>query len=50
MFDYEVCYQEFNDNGKIVTKRRKFKTARAFNKFMEQLFQKDNFHKILAYR
>lgn len=50
MDHYEVCWQEFNASGRLVTKRKSFKTERAFNKFVEKLFKKDSFYKIFAYR
>lgn len=46
----EVAWQEFNKNDRLVTKRKSFKTAEAMEKFIEKLFEKDNFHTILATR
>ncbi len=46
----EVMWQEFNKNDKIVTKRKSFKTAEAMEKFIEKLFEKDSFYRILATR
>lgn len=50
MENYEVCWQEFDRNGRIVTKRKAFKSERAFNRFVDKLFAKENFFKVLAYR
>ena len=50
MYEFEVCWQEINARGKIVTKRKSFKTEKAFNRFVEKLFEKDGFLQILAYR
>lgn len=46
----EVMWQEINKNDKIVTKRKEFKTAEAMQKFIEKLFEKDSFYRILATR
>lgn len=47
---FEVAWQEFNKSGRLVTKRKSFKTAEAMEKFIEKLFEKDNFYNILATR
>lgn len=46
----EVAWQEFNKSGKLVTKRKSFNTAEAMEKYIEKLFEKDNFYTILATR
>lgn len=46
---YEVMWQEITASGQIVTKRKGFGTKAALDKFVEKLFQKDSFYKILAY-
>lgn len=48
--DYEVAWQEFDKHDRLVTKRKAFKTEAAFDRFIERLFEKDNFYKILATR
>lgn len=50
METYEVCWQEINASGRIVTKRKAFRNERRFNRFVEKLFEKDGFLKILAFR
>ena len=47
---YEVMWQEITASDKIVTNRKGFGTKAALDKFVEKLFQKDGFLKILAYR
>ncbi len=46
----ELAWQEINKNDKIITKRKSFKTAEAMEKFIEKLFEKDSFYRILATR
>lgn len=46
----EVAWQEFNKSDKLVTKRKSFKTDAEMEKFIERLFEKDNFCTILATR
>lgn len=47
---YEVAWQEFNKNDRLVTKRKSFKTEAARDKFIEKICEKDNFYMILATR
>ena len=46
----ELAWQEFDKNGKLVTKRKSFNTAEAMEKYIEKLFEKENFCTILATR
>lgn len=46
----EIAWQEFNKNGKLVTKRKNFNTAETMEKYIEKLLEKDNFHTIIATR
>ena len=50
MENYEVCWQEITAKGKIVTKRKAFKNERTFNRFVDKLFEKNGFLKVIAYR
>lgn len=47
---FEVVWQEFNKNDRLVTKRKSFKTTEATEKFIEKVSEKDNFYTILATR
>lgn len=47
---FEVAWQEFNRKAEIVTKRKSFRTKAARDKFIEKLYDKDNFWQILGYR
>lgn len=47
---YEVAWQEFNKSDRLVTKRKTFATETAMQKFIEKLYNKDNFHRIIATR
>lgn len=46
---FEVAYQEINKKDEVVTKRKKFKSEEARQKFVEKLSQKDNFVCIVAF-
>ena len=46
----EVMWREFDRNDRLVTKRKSFKTAEAMRRFIEKLFEKDNFYTIVATR
>lgn len=46
----EIAWQEFSKSGRLVTKRKSFKTPEAAERFVERLFGKDNFYTILATR
>ena len=43
----EIAWQELNKSGKLVTKRKSFQTDAALERFVEKLFDKDNFYTIL---
>ena len=47
---FEVSWQEIKATGMIVTKRKAFKTEKALDKFVEKLFDKDSFYRILGTR
>lgn len=47
---FEVAWQEINAKGRIVTKRKCFDSEAKLNRFVEKLFQKDNFVQVLGYR
>lgn len=47
---FEVAWQEFDRKAEIVTKRKSFRTEAALNRFIEMLYDKDNFWQILGYR
>ena len=46
----ETIWQEFGKDGRIVTRRRTFRTFELMQKFIYKLIEKDNFYKILAIR
>ncbi len=46
----ELAWQEVNKKDAIVTKRKTFKTQEAMEKFIEKLYEKDNFCRILSTR
>ena len=47
---HEITWQEFSKSGQIVTKRKEFKTEKAIQKYIEKLYEKDNFYMILGTR
>ena len=47
---YEVAWQEFGKNDKIVTKRKTFKSQEAMEKFIDKVSEKDNFYRIYGTR
>lgn len=47
---YEVAWQEFNKSDRLVTKRRSFKTEAARDRFIEKLYNKDNFYAVVGTR
>jgi len=47
---FEISYQEITKTGKIVTKRKAFKTESAMDKFIDKLTEKDSFYQILGTR
>lgn len=46
---YEIMWQEFNRKAEIVTKRKSFRTEAALDRFIEKLYDKDNFWQIIGY-
>lgn len=47
---FEIAWKEIDRKMMSVTKRKAFKTEAAMNRFIEKLFEKDNFQMILGYR
>ncbi len=47
---YEVAWMEIQKSGKIVTKRKGFKTTEAREKFVERLFEKGNLYHLIGFR
>ena len=47
---YEIAWQEFDRNDRIVTKRKEFKTEQGRAKFIERISCKASFYCILATR
>ena len=47
---YEVAWQEFDRNDRLVTKTRTFKTEEGRAKFIERISYKASFHCIYATR
>lgn len=47
---FEIAWKEVTKTDRIVVKRKAFKTEEAREKFIEKLFDKDNFLEILATR
>ena len=48
--EYEVAWQEFDRNDRIVTKRKAFKTEEGRAKFIEQISYKASFYCIYGTR
>ena len=48
--EYEVAWQEFDRNDRIVTKRKAFKTEEGRAKFIERISYKASFHGIYGTR
>lgn len=46
---YEVVWMQFNTAGELVTKRKGFESEAARERFVRKLFDRDDFHSILAY-
>lgn len=46
---YEVAWMEFSKAGAVVRRRKEFKTKAAMERFIEKLFEKDSFYKLLGY-
>jgi desulfoferrodoxin (superoxide reductase-like protein) len=47
--EYGVRWIEFNKRDEAVMKEKFFKTAKAMDKFIEKVQQKDNFYEIYSY-
>lgn len=47
---FEIAWKEVTKTDRIVVKRKGFKTEAARERFIEKLFDKDNFLEILAIR
>lgn len=46
----EIAWQEVNKKDQVVTKRKEFKTEAAFQRFIEKLYNKDNFLGVIGVR
>ena len=46
----EICWKEFSKTGRLVIKRKEFKSESAAQMFLAKLYQKDNFYSIVATR
>ena len=46
---FEVIWQEFNRQARIVTKRRAFRSESAMQRFIDKLHNKDNFWQMIGY-
>ena len=47
---YEIMWQEFDRDDRIVTKRKSFKTEKGRSQFMERIMYKASFYCILGTR
>ena len=47
---FAVAWKEITARGRIVCKRKHFRTAVALDIFIDQLIEKDSFYEIIAYR
>lgn len=47
---FEIAWKEISKTERIVVKRKAFSTEAAMNRFVEKLFDKDNFLGIIAVR
>ena len=47
---WEIAWQEWSGSGRLVSKRRAFKTEAALDRFLVKLEEKDSFHCIIGYR
>ena len=47
---YEIAWQEFDRNDRVVCKRRAFKSERARSAFATKLEDRPSFYRILALR
>lgn len=46
---FEIAWKEVTKSDRIVVKRKAFKTEAAREKFIEKLFNKDNFLELIAF-
>lgn len=46
---FEIQYQLFGRDGRIVTRRKSFKAETALHAFIRRLKESENFYRILAY-
>ena len=47
---YEVAWMEIQSSGKIVTKRKSFKSSEAREKFVSRLFEKGILYHLIGFR
>lgn len=47
---FEIAWKEVTKTDRIVVKRKAFKTETARERFIEKLFDKDNFLELIAVR
>ena len=47
---YAVAWKEINSRGRIVCRRRAFRSGSALDTFVDQLIQMDTFFEITGYR
>ncbi len=47
---YEVAWKEINSRGRIVCKRKAFRSSCALDTFVDNLIEKDTFYEIIGYR
>ena len=47
---YRVAWKEINSRGRIVCKRKAFRSAIALDTFIDQLIEMDSFYEITGYR
>lgn len=47
---FEIAWKEVTKTDRIVVKRKAFKTEAARERFIEKLFDKDNFLELIAVR
>ena len=47
---YQVAWKEINSKGRIVCKRKAFKSSSALDTFIDILIEKDTFYEIIGYR
>lgn len=47
---FEIAWKEIDRTDRLVVKRKAFKSEAAMNRFIEKLFDKDNFLGLIATR